>query len=728
VKRLAIALAVVLSFSTVEAKDHEQTLAALIVNNQLITDSEVITKDGQILYFTKKRWLELGVVLDDERTIDALISTADLGVGVTFIEESQAYALDIPPKLRPIQKLGHGRPIDTDVGASPRGALLGYDLSVYTKDNGKIGASLAHDLRANVASGTLYHTGQYGENGYIRGMTTWSKDLYKQGLRVQAGDVFSGGRSLASPVNLGGVRIGTDRGLRSEPMYPVPLVGGLADTRSTAELLINGGRGQSQQVEPGPYQFSNLYLSGGLSDISVITKDASGREVLTNRSFYTMPSMVKKGGLEWDVELGLVRQGSASDTYKTPAVVGQMAYGLSDSWTVSAGVQSTGKKTNVSVGTIVSMGKAGAISLDLAKGDKGNAYSVAYERRTRGLTVGASHTKYSDDYWELAHERGSTPFRTKSLTTASVGYGRDNWRGDLSYSNADTAQGKEQRVSARMRYEINSANTVSAYASKNMTTGEVTAALGWQHKFGPSVSGTSTIQFKPTREATASLAGQHTLRNVPVSWQVSSDGDNHYGNVRADFSKATLSADISGHSARVGVEGGLWIGEGGVIPTKKPYGSFVVAEVEDTKGAVVAGTGSVVKTNTRGFAVIANTAPLLKQPLSVDTQSIPMDMQLDNPISDAVAPRGGGAKVTFRKTTDTLRTYRIYVGGKPIEGGQAIGNETVPLGEDGYMVLLAPKVGQIFHVSNKEIACTVTLPALAESAMDITRLDCTEDK
>jgi outer membrane usher protein len=732
-RKIAIALAVALSFQPLHAEEPEQTLAALTVNEKFVTSAEVITKDGEHVILSKARWRELGVTFDEDIANETPLSSRDLGVVVVFHEDTQSYSLTIPPNRRPIQRFGNGRPINTNVSPSPRGVMIGYDLGVYT-NGGKVEASLAHDLRSNIAAGVLHHTGSLGNEGYQRGLTTWSKDLYKQGLRVQVGDVFTSPRnpSLNSSVNLGGVRIGSDRSLVSEAMYPVPIIGGLADTRSTAEILINDGKGQKQSVDPGPFQFDQLHLPGGLSDISVITRDATGRETLTTRQFYTMPNMVRKGAIEWDVELGLVRQGNAGDTYGKPAAVGQISYGLRDNWTLSAGVQTTGEKTNVSVGSIVSMGRAGAVTVDVAKSDDGHAYTVAYERRHRDFSVAASHTAYSEDYWQLAHERGGSAFKPKSLTTFSAGYGRDNWRGDVTYSNSSSYTDKDDqtRVGARFRYDMNSANTLSLSAGKNLTTGETTAAIGWQYRFGANMTASTSVQFAPVRQATASLSGSNLVRNVPVGWQVGSDGKRHYASARADFSRGTVSADISTQSARVGLEGGVWVGEGGVIATRKPYGSFIVAEVEGTQGAAVGGTGTVSKTNKRGFAVISNTPGLYEQPITVDSDSVPLETQLDSQTFKVVAPRGGGAKALFKVMSESMRTYQVFVNDAPLkDGGEATSDaETVIVGEDGYMVLMAPKEGQSLLVTKKDGSCTAVLPSLPKTAVDIARIDCKENK
>lgn len=731
-KRLAIALAVVMSLSPANAQDQSQTLAALIVNGTPVSSAEVITTAGDAILFTAQRWGELGITVPSGTPDTSLISSKTLGLGVVFHADTLVYEITVPAALRPLQRFDGARPLDTNLSDSPMGVMVGYDLSLYTVQ-GKVKASLSHDLRANVAGGTLYHSGQYNpsaKKAYARGLTTWSKDIPSKGLRVQVGDVFTSSRSgaLNNVVNLGGVRVGTDRDLSSETMYPVPVIAGVADTRSTAELLVNEGRTAQRFLEPGPYQFANMFYAGGLNDITTIVRDDTGREHITTRSAYVMPKMVRKGSLEWDVALGKVRQGSTGDRYTSSAAVAQFAYGVTNNWTVSGGVQSTGEKRNLSLGNTVTMGRAGALSLDLAKSNNGNAYSIAYERKHRGLSFRASHSAYSEDYWQLSDEKGRSIFQPKSLTSAGIGYAKGKIRGDLSYTQAKSWSGSDrQQISGRLQFDASNANSFNVYMNHDLKARETTAMLGWQHALGPSTTSQLSVQVAPDISAFGSVQGNTRIGNVPVQWLASTDGKRHYASATADFSKATVSASVSSDEARASVEGGLWIGEGGVVATKRSYSSFVVAEVPGTPGVVIQGPGSQVTTNKNGFAVIPNTPGLLAQPLRIDSESLSVEKELESMNADAVAPRGGGAKVVFPIKTETMRTYQVHLNGQLLtETGSVKGPENAVLGSSGYMVLMKPEQGQSFVVTSGSVTCTVVLPELAKSALITTRLDCKE--
>ena len=280
-----------------------------------------------------------------------------------------------------------------------------------------------------------------------------------------------------------------------------------------------------------------------------------------------------------------------------------------------------------------------------------------------------------------------------------------------------------------MRYDMNTANTFNLYVARELKSSETTAMLGWQHKFGANTTGSLNVQAAPTFAAVGSLQGNSRIRDLPVQWSVSSDGENHYGNARVTLPKADIDLAISNHDARVSVEGGVWIGEGGVIPTRRPYASYVVAEVPKTVGVVLNGSGAQVTTNKTGYAVLANVPALMKQPMSVDTKSLPVETELEIQLADAVAPRGGGTKVVFPIKSETMRTYQVFTGGTftPEAKAKSDSEETV-VGEEGYLVLMDPKEGQTIHVTSDGFTCSITLPALSKTALDVTRVECVEVK
>lgn len=720
-KRHAIALAVVMCLPTVHAQ--EQSISAIAIDNKLVSDAELITVDTDgALILSARRWSELGVAIEPS---DAPVSSATLGVQAEYDSERVMYRLTIPAALRPIQTLGNGRVIDTALGESPRGVMIGYDASV-TRTQGDVRVSVAHDLRANLARGTLYSTGQWSPDGYARGLTTWSRDLFHHGVIVQLGDVFTSPRqtALTGPVNLGGVRIGTDRALVSDAMYPVPVLGGVADTRSVAELVANNATLSKQIVQPGPYQFSRVFLPSGLNDLTLVTTDASGREYLTTRRVYTMPSMVRAGRTEWDVTLGRVRQGSTSNTYTTPAIHAQAARGMNDRWTLTGQITATPEHRNIALGSVMALGGFGGLSLGVAQGDSGHAWTVGYERNARPWTFTASHSQASDDYWQLSDAvDGGHRLTTRRLTTMGVGYGDKTWNVSAAYRHLTTSRGQDsETIQGRVRWTPNRANSVSLFASYDMKSKDIAWMLGWQHRFGSHLQ--ATLSHRP-EQTVGTLQGSNKVAGRLAQWSVSTDGDQH--NVQARLDGETLSGSVSltNDQQRLSVEGGVWLGEGGVIAGKRSYGSFALVNVPNLPHVVIQGPGQQATTNSRGYAVLPNLSSLARVTLNIDGDSLDAGTQLEADSLTVVAPRQGGVKAQYRVASDAFRTYQVMANGSPMSMVEAKGErESAMIGEGGVMVLMEPREGDTFTVTTNGATCRITLPALGRDALTPTPVIC----
>lgn len=727
----ATLLALALFSFLATAQDFEQTVAALSVNGKQVSTAEIIDIVGDDVYLPAKRWRELLVTVSEKHGPDEKLSARSLGLAVVFDDSAQLYKITVPSRLLPMQDFSKIAARNTDVSPAPKGVMVGYDIAVKQSRSG-LSASVAHDLRTHVLGGVLSTTGQYNptsDDTYKRGLTTWSKDLYGKGVSVQVGDVFTTGHNnlLGGTVNLGGIRVGSDRSLSSDAMYPVPLLGGIADTRSTAEVLVDGQRRRKADVVAGPYQFASTFGSAGLSTTSLVVRDEFGREQVQTRDYYAMPSMTRDGKWEWDVALGKVRQGT-TDTYTQNALTANAKYGVNDNWTVRGSVQTTGENTNLSVGSVVSMGRAGGLSATVAKSDDGYAYALGYERRTKNTSLSLSHTYLSEDYWQLSEERGSA-FKPKSFTTASFATHGEKWRGDIAYTDTKLWNGEQrQEVSGRVMWNATPSDDVSVYVTHDLKTRDTTGGIGWQHRFGGNTTGSLAYSFGENSQRLASLQGYNKIKGVPVRWGVATDGEKHYIGADAEFSKGKVGAKLRNDSVELSAQGGLWIGEGGVIPTKRSYGSFVVAEVPNTSGALVRGPAQSGTTNKNGYVVFPNGPALRDTLVSVDTTTLPLDTQLETGSQKAVAPRRGGAKIVFPVQSDTMREFVIYRDNQPlgvVATAKTDTEETLVSGS-GVFVLMKPTDGQTITITHPTFTCQATVPKAGPSTMDRTRLECVE--
>ena len=115
-------------------------------------------------------------------------------------------------------------------------------------------------------------------------------------MRYRAGDFINDGLSWTRPVRLGGAQVKSDFALRPDLVtMPLPLVSGTVAVPSTVDVLVNGDRVFSQQVQPGPFQIPQLPVVSGASTISMAVTNALGRQVLQNLAVLRQRRIARAG-------------------------------------------------------------------------------------------------------------------------------------------------------------------------------------------------------------------------------------------------------------------------------------------------------------------------------------------------------------------------------------------------------------------------------------------------
>lgn len=722
-KRSVIALAMAVCFAqTTWASD--ATIAAVSINGSLKSDVEElqVRDDGQLL-IAKERWAQWGIQLPASLSGRDLVSPSDLNADVQYDAATQSYDILVPAKYLPARDYNPVSRMRTDVGPSPKGLMLGYDYRAQDSDTYGFTQSLSYDIRSNVLGGTFYGAGQLNDdsNGlsHERSLTTWSKDLYASQTRVQIGDVINAtpNGALLGSRNMLGVRVGTDRSLSNDAFYPVPTFNGVADTRSTAEVFVNSVRASQQQFQPGPYQFASLNAPIGLSTVSMVVRDELGREYWTTRQFYSTPKALAKGRSEWEASAGLMRNGGLGNDYADVAWNAVYARGMTDRWTTTAAFQGTAKGQSAMWGNLWTFGHWGAATFDIATSGDGMAATVGYERRTNGLSWSASHTHVTDDYWNFNRERSR--FALESQTTLGVTYRQNNFSAALNYSDVRYSNRSTQLLTAQTRWQMNSRAELSAFAQHDLSLRDTTLNVGFRYQFG---SGSASVSHNDG-EWFGQANGSTTLKNRRLTWNASASAGNHYVAGRWDLPMSTLLLQNSTTSTVFGANGGVWIGEGGVLPTSRPFGSYALIRVPNMPNARVQLTGKSVTTNALGVAVVPNVSALFDQTVTVDALSLPFGVQLDSLSKKAVAPRGGGTKLQFDVLSNTTREYVVVRNGVPIDMANVVGKQTV-VGMRGALVLEAPIAGDVLTIEKDGSTCAITIPQSGE--LDKPILECKE--
>ncbi|MBN9268352.1 MAG: fimbrial biogenesis outer membrane usher protein [Hyphomicrobium sp.] len=232
-----------------------------------------------------------------------------------------------------------------DYGAVLNYSLFGATGALSNRDFGRLDTfSGSFDLRAFGPLGTLSHSLVAGRTSYdwmddiVRLRTAWTYSDPMHMLTYRAGDLVSGGLTWTRPVNLGGVQVQRNFGLRSDLVTkPLPSFAGSAAVPTTVEVYSQNTRVWSSKVAPGPFEVFNLPVIGTSGEARVVLLDSQGREIETVLPFYNADILLREGLFDFSIEAGFPRRsiGVLSDDYDDNAfAILSARYGLSNELTL----------------------------------------------------------------------------------------------------------------------------------------------------------------------------------------------------------------------------------------------------------------------------------------------------------------------------------------------------------------------------------------------------------
>ena len=248
--------------------------------------------------------------------------------GLQYKLDSGRLALDItaPAETFEASTLDDGRGGEAPPNKAPPGFYFNYNLNATgsTDSNYNSYGAFLEGVAFNgwgslVSSGVV--RGNSDQNELIRADTYWQKDLPGPMETLVLGDTIGSGGAWSRPARFGGIRWARNFALRPGYItFPMPSLSGSAALPSTIDVLVNNQRQQSQTVEPGPFDLTNVPVVTGAGQINLVVRDMLGVETLVTQSYYTSPRLLAKGLSDFSFEAGALREnyGSQSNDYNSP--------------------------------------------------------------------------------------------------------------------------------------------------------------------------------------------------------------------------------------------------------------------------------------------------------------------------------------------------------------------------------------------------------------------------
>lgn len=535
-----------------------------------------------------------------------------------------------------------------------------------------------------------------------------------------------------------GVQLATDDDMLPDSMKGYsPVVRGIARSNAQVTIRQNGYVIYQSYVPAGAFAISDLYPTAGSGDLNVTIKEADGSEQNLVVPFASVPVLQREGHLKYSFTSGQYRSYS-SDVEKTPFTQGTAIYGLPHGATVYGGLQAASKYQSLAMGLGQNLGAIGALSADVTQAwtrqednpkDSGQSYRVRY-----GKSFVESGTNFS-----LASYRYSTQgFYTlkEALESYSGGNGyysdHKKSRAELTLSqNLWEKAGAMSLSLVKEEYWNNNRSTESASVGYNNTWKGVSYGLNYTYnRNGTDSNGNRTYYTDQIVAVNISvplgqwLAGSYatynlntskngnTTQNVGLSGTTLADNNLNYSinqgyGSQGQGSNGYASADYKGGYGEVnagygydnsqrrmdyGLQGGILVHENGVTLSQPLSETIVLVKAPGADGVSIA-SNTGVKTDWRGYAVVPYATAYRRNQISLDTATLPDDVDMTLTSTAVIPTRGAVVRADFDPNVGQRVLMTLTrADGQPVPFGAMATNST---GKNGNSSIVGDS-GQVY--------------------------------
>ncbi|EQB4815180.1 TPA: fimbrial outer membrane usher protein [Citrobacter amalonaticus] len=515
--------------------------------------------------------------------------------------------------------------------------------------------------------------------------------------------------SLFGNLSFNGVKLSTD-----QRMWPqgkrgyAPEVRGVATTTARVVVRQQGKVIYETTVAPGAFVINDLYNTRGQGDLTVDVVEANGQVSRFTVPYSAVPDSIRPGNWNYELAMGYVRQ---YYSVENKFIEGVLQRGMSNVLTANMGSRLADNYQAFLAGGVLAT-SVGAFGLNtvfssahVENNEKQQGWRVeaSYSKTfTTGTNLVLAAYRYSTSgYRDLQdvlgvrrQEKNGTLYYSDTLNqrnnfSATVSQPMGDW-GMLSftgstsdyYNNASRITQLQLGYSNSWRdisFNISAARQRSTYSSRyfnsvndrdfdnenqrKYTENTVSLGISIPFDFG---SSRSQINFdmnrsRDSRTATVGMSGT-TGEKSSTSWALysgiehnndSGDSSTWGGNIEHRTSvgafRAYASRGDSYQQYGLGMSGTLVAHRGGI--TAGPYTSdtFALVEAPGARGAKIRnGQGATV--DRFGYAILPSLTPYRYNTISLDSQNMADDVELQGGSKRLVPYAGAISRVTFKTT------------------------------------------------------------------------------
>jgi outer membrane usher protein len=617
------------------------------------------------------------------------------------------------------------------------GFYLNYDSSVSSGDqgyqsHGLLLEGIAFGSWGSVVSGFVV-TGNRQRDQVVRSESYWRKDLPGPMETLVLGDTVGEGGAWSRPARYAGIRWASDFSLRPGFIsMPMPNISGTAALPSTIDVLINNRRQKTEQVNPGPFELTNVPVTNGAGEINLIVRDLLGRESIINQSYYFSPRLLAKGLSDFSVEAGFLREnfGARSNDYGDAFIAATRRYGLSSALTAETRLEIQSHRQAVGGNVVGLLGSLATAEASVATASTldvwGNHYMFGLQRRA-SMGSGSLRWEYFDrDFLQFA----AFPNEIRPRERLSAGLGTllpGNVSAAINYTTQSSwDEDRLELLTVNLGVTLAGGIYLSSYVSQDLGPED-----GWSAgvNFNLSLGGQRTASASTSRGSNRATVNRaqlsHSLPSGPGSgWRlgVSDDPNQRWrGSLTRNTNVGSFNAEASDTAKRpafrLGASGSAgWLGGHAFATRSIGAGSFAVVKVGSIEDVPIYRSNQLIATtNGSGMALVPGLLPYQANQLTIDPVELPFDIEIQSVKEIAVPFARSGLLVDFpvHRSRNALVLLR-QVDGTVVPAGARV---TVPPGETDFLVgkrgeayLMNLSDSNHLSVQWKEGACHLILP------------------
>lgn len=645
-----------------------------------------------------------GLQKPGERCVD--LSVIPQGAA-EFVFSAHRLNLSVPQMAVTPRIRGYVPPSQWDEGINA--ALLNYSFSGTSElenQQGNSGSSQYLNLRPGINVGPWrvrnYSTWSRNGSGEDRWDTVYS---YAQRSIVPLKSQLTLGESQApsdvfDSVPFTGVQLASDDEMLPESLRGyAPVVRGIARGNSAQVLIRQNGYLIYQTTVPaGPFEITDMFPTGGSGDLYVTVKEADGSEQSMVVPFASLPVLQREGRLRFSVTGGQYRAYDRS-VEKAAFAQGTAIYGLGRGMTLYGGAQAAQHYRSLAAGVGQNLGEIGAISADITQSwgepkegevRQGQSWRLRYSKSLAetGTNVAIAGYRYStegfysladvlDSYsdnpntllnnrkrnraeltlsQDLGDERGylsigavSESYWNNSRKTSSWNLGYNNsWNGisyGLNYAmNRNTTSAGAKDSGRGKSYDRDEVVSLNLSIPLNRWLGNTYASYNVSHSKSRGTVNTVGLNG-------SALADNNLNWNLSQGYAANGQGNSGfasmnyrgtYGEVNGGYSYASGQRTMN-----YGVQGAIVAHADGITAGQSLGETFGLVKVPGASGVSV-NNQTGVKTDYRGYALVPNLMPFRNNDITLNTETLKDDVDLQQTSRNAVPTRGALVRADYR--------------------------------------------------------------------------------